>query len=114
MNPHISFISCQFDSITEDSITVGIFYINQDGKVKTFISNNKLKIIKKIIPNNLFKFFTNYTKKLDKHNLIFSDICYLNRYQNGIIKVTKPTPIAIHTLEEITSFFEKLIDKQYK
>jgi hypothetical protein len=113
MGAHISFIAYRFSSVTDDSLTVGLFYSDINNKANLFISNEKLKILKKLISLNMYKNICQYLKKIEKHNLILSDLIYLSTYQNGYVKVTKPTPFG--GKEELAkSLFDNHININYK
>lgn len=116
---YISFISCRLCSSTEDQITVAQIFINGD-KVFIEVSENKMKLLKKILkPNtfNLFKYAI-YSYKKSENELTYSDICRLNIYQNGLIKTHKPKPIALEILETdknewMHNHFLKFVDSYF-
>ena len=97
---YISYISCRLCSSTQDQITVAQIFIDND-KVSIEVSENKMKLLKKIVEPNAFRLFKyaveSYKKNESKMN--YSDINRLSVYQNGLFKTHKPMPIALETIE---------------
>lgn len=110
---HISFLAYKFTSITDDQITVGLLYSNNESQVTPFISNERLKVLKKVAPSNVYKHFCNYIKALQRNRVTLADLKYLAVYQNGYIKITTPGPTAAD-LDQAKKMFELHIDKNYK
>lgn len=110
---HISFLAYTFSSVTEDQITVGLLYADDEDQVTPFISTERLKILKKVAPSHIYKNFCNYIKALQKNKITLADLKYLSIYQNGFIKITNPGPTAAD-LDQAKMMFELHIDKNYK
>jgi hypothetical protein len=74
-----------------------------------------MKIARKILPNKaVFKMFNFSVKQLvvyDKMTLEY--LSRLNVYQNGIIKITKPTETAC-TIDMFDNIFYSIIEKNFK
>ena len=98
--------------MTEDHITVGLLYADNEGIVTCFISDERLKIIKKLVSPNLYNHFNRYVKALQNNKITYSDLDYQSRYQNGYIKITKPSPAACNH-EAAKMIFELKIDTNY-
>lgn len=113
MKRSISFLAFRLSSYTDDSITVGQFYSDELGKVTLLISEERLKVLKKIVARPLYLTFTRFIRNCKKHNLTYSDLDYQSRYQNGIIKITYPAPFAAD-LESAKITFMKYINENYK
>jgi hypothetical protein len=109
----VSFLAFRLSSYCDDSITVGQFYSDENGKVTLLVSDERLKLLRKIIARPLYLNFIKFIKNCNKHNLVYSDLDYHSRYQNGIIKITYPSPFAgdITMAEEV---FNKYIKDNYK
>ncbi len=110
---HISFLSYRLTSMTDDQITVGLLYANSENYVTPFISTERLKILKKVAPSNVYKNFCNYIKALQKNKIVLADLEYLSVYQNGFIRITNPGPTAAD-LDQAQNIFDLHIDKNYK
>ena len=110
---HISFLAYKLASITDDQITVGLLYADEQGQVTPFISAERLKVLKKIVPPHVYKNFCNYIKALQKNRITQEDLKYLSVYQNGFIKITNPGPTSAD-LAQAQMMFERHINKNYK
>lgn len=110
---HISFLAYKFTSITDDQITVGLLYADDENYVTPFISNERLKILKKVAPLHVYKHFCNYIKALQRNKITLADLSYLSVYQNGYVKITAPRPTSAD-LDQAKTMFELHIDKNYK
>jgi hypothetical protein len=86
---------------------------NIESKIK--ISDVKMKIARKILPNkNIFKMFNHSIKQLiTNQQFTFNDVERLSIYQNGIIKIDKPSKIAasIDTFDEL---FDNRLEANFK
>jgi hypothetical protein len=111
--PHISYLAYKFSSVTEDQITAGLLYADNEGKVTPFISMERLKVLKKVAPSHVYKNFCNYIKALQKNRITFADLKYLSVYQNGFVKITNLGPTAAD-LDQAKKIFELHINKNYK
>lgn len=106
----IAFIAIRISSVTKDSITVGLIYISPLEN-KVLISEERMKLVKKIIKPHLYNHFKyaidGYKKSKDK--MTTELITRQHVYQNGIIKISQLSPI--HLPEEYTleDFFKKTI-----
>ena len=110
---HISFLAYKLTSMTDDQITVGLLYADEENYVTPFISDERLKILKKVAPLNVYKHFCNYIKALQRNKIMLADLEYLSVYQNGFIKIAKPGPTSAD-LAQAKKIFELHIDKNYK
>ena len=99
--------------MTDDQITVGLLYADSENYVTPFISTERLKILRKVAPSNVYKNFCNYIKALQKNKIVLSDLEYLSVYQNGFIRITNPGPTAAD-LDQAQNIFDLHIDKNYK
>lgn len=115
---YISFISMRLCHLTNDQITVALIFI-EDGKVSVTISENKLKLVRKICPKNVFKLFKFALDQFKKNEstLTLADIERLHIYHNGILKVHKPNPIALENVQDkenfVDNYFNKRIDSYF-
>jgi hypothetical protein len=110
---NISFLAYKLTSMTDDQITVGLLYADEENYVTPFISTERLKILKKVVPLNVYKNFCNYIKALQRNKILLADLEYLSVYQNGFIKITKPGPTSAD-LDQAKKIFDLHIDKNYK
>jgi L,D-peptidoglycan transpeptidase YkuD (ErfK/YbiS/YcfS/YnhG family) len=111
-NSQLAFLGIRLSSITKDSISVGLIYIENE-TVKVFISEEKMKLVKSIIKPELHNFFDSAIRAYQKNEsrLTLNDIIRAHVYQNGIIKITKPSPIAFpNDSYTIEAFFERAIN----
>ncbi len=111
---YLSYIYFRFNTYPEECICVGlIMFDNIESKIK--ISDVKMKIARKILPNkNIFKMFNHSIKQLiTNQQLTFNDVERLSIYQNGIIKIDKPSKItaSIDTFDEL---FDKRLEANFK
>jgi hypothetical protein len=111
---HISFISCRLSTYPEDSITVGMIFIDDEGKSSLRISENKMKIIKKILKKNTFSLFKSVVDAMVNRHQEFNleIIDYLNKHQNGLMKVYPATKIALEHVEDKENFFDNYFNKR--
>ena len=111
-NSQIAFLGIRLSSITKDSISVGLIYIENE-KVKVFLSEEKMKLVKSIIKPELHVFFEEAIRAYQRNEsrLSLNDIIKAHVYQNGIVKITRPSPIALPTEGyTIEAFFERAIN----
>lgn len=110
---HISFVSCRLSTYLEDSITVGLIYVDDSGVTRIKISENKMKIVKRILSKSAFSLFEFGIKGMVKNapDLNLSSIDYLHRYQNGLMKIYAPRKIAIEAIEDKEGFFDNYFNK---
>jgi hypothetical protein len=113
---YLSFIHYRFNSAIDESICVGMILIDTEtGECKAKLSDLKMKIARKILPNKaVFKMFNFSVKQLvvyDKMTLEY--LSRLNVYQNGIIKITKPITTGC-TMEMFDNIFYSTIEKNFK
>jgi hypothetical protein len=113
---YLSFIHYRFNSAIDESICVGMILIDTEtGECKAKLSDLKMKIARKILPNKaVFKMFNFSVKQLvvyDKMTLKY--LSRLNVYQNGIIKITKPITTGC-TMEMFDNIFYSTIEKNFK
>jgi hypothetical protein len=110
---HISFLSYKLSSLTDDQITIGLLYADTENYITPFISEERLKILKKIVSPHMYKHFYHYVKALQRNKIKLADLDYLSVYQNGFIKITKPGPFA-GDIDQAQQMFEKFVNKNYK
>jgi hypothetical protein len=112
---HISFISCRLSTYPEDSITVGMIFIDDEGKPSLRISDARMKTLKKILQKNAFSLFNSGVKGMVKNRTEFNleTIDYLNRYQNGLMKVHPARPIALEHVEDKENFLDNYFEKHF-
>ena len=113
---YISFIHYRFNSAIDESICVGMILIDtKSGECKAKISDLKMKIARKILPNKgVFKMFNFSVKQLVVYDkMTYEYLSRLNVYQNGIIKITKPSTTAC-TMEMFDNIFYSMIEKNFK
>lgn len=111
-----SYIHFKFNTEPEESICVGMIMIDKEtGESKAKLSDIKLKIASKILPNKgafkLLKF--SVVKLVDYDEITPDSMDRMHRYQNGVIKITKPSIIAC-SLDNFDSLFENLIERNFK
>jgi hypothetical protein len=116
METYISFIHHRFNSYPEESICIGMIMI--DSKTNKYIarlSDIKLKLLKKVLINKgCFKAFKiNVEQLITYPELSVKYIDRLHRYQNGILKIDKPSGINT-SLDSFDSLFEKRIEGPFK
>ena len=111
---YISFIYYRFNTYPEECICIGLIMFD-DIQSKIRISDTKMKIARKILPNkSVFKMFDFSMKQLiTNQQLTFKDIDHLARYQNGIIKIDSPSTIAT-TLDTFDDLFDKRLESNFK
>jgi hypothetical protein len=113
---YLSFIHYRFNSAIDESICVGMILIDTEtGECKAKISDLKMKIARKILPNKgVFKMFNFSVKQLVVYDkMTYEYLSRLNIYQNGIIKITKPSTTAC-TMEMFDNIFYSMIEKNFK
>lgn len=110
---HISFLAYKLSSLTDDQLTVGLLYTDDEDIVTPFISEERLKILKKLVSPHMYKNFYNYVKALQRNKIKLEDLSYLSVYQNGFIKITKPGPFS-GDLDQAKQMFEKFVNINYK
>jgi hypothetical protein len=113
---YISFIHYRFNSAIDESICVGMILIDtKSGECKAKLSDLKMKIARKILPNKaVFKMFNFSVKQLVVYDkMTYEYLSRLNVYQNGIIKITKPSTTAC-TMEMFDNIFYSMIEKNFK
>lgn len=116
MSCYLSHVYYRFNTFPEESICVGMILLDSDsGKSIARLSDIKLKIASKILPNkSVFKLFKESAIKLVNHDEIsYEFLDWMHRYQNGVIKVTEPRIIACQ-LDRFDSLFEKTIESNFK
>jgi hypothetical protein len=113
---YLSFIHYRFNSAIDESICVGMILIDtKSGECKAKLSDLKMKIARKILPNKgVFKMFNLSVKQLVVYDkMTYEYLSRLNVYQNGIIRITKPTTTAC-TMEMFDNIFYSMIEKNFK
>ena len=117
MSCYKSYIHYRFNTYSEESICVGMIMLDKEtGDNRAKLSDLKLKIASKILPNKaVFKMFKmSVTQLVDNQDKIsYDNLDRLHRYQNGIIKITKPSIINC-SLDNFDSLFEKTIESNFK
>jgi len=115
---YISYISYRLSSLTGDYITVAQIFIKND-EVSIIISDNKMKLLKKIVPNFLYKFFKRNLDNYKEHEkeLTHSKIDRDYRYFNGMMKIHQPSCMNLESVEDIDYFinthFNKFVDDYF-
>lgn len=109
---YISYISYRLSSFTGDYITVAQIFIKND-EVSIIISENKMKLLKKIVPNFLYKFFKRNLESYKEHEkeLTYSKIDRDYRYFNGMMKIHQPSCMNLESVEDIDYFINTLFNK---
>ncbi len=107
-----SYISYRLSSLTGDYITVAQIFIKND-KVSINISENKMKLLKKIVPKELYKFFKNnlYNYKKCEKELTYNNIDRDYRYFNGMMKVHQPSIMNLDSVEDVDYYMDIIFDK---
>ena len=111
-----SILSYRFNSYPEETIAVGLIFI--DPKTDNFkfkVSDLKMKIASKVLPTkkHVFKFFKNTVDQMLKSDgWNYQTLDRSHRYQNGLIKWSKPSEIST-TLDDFDQVFKKWIEKQF-
>ena len=110
---HISFIYFRYNTHPDECVCVGMILIDPAGNCKAKLSDSKMKLARKILPNkNIFKMFKmSVTQLVDYDKLTVDYVDRLHRYQNGLIKIDKPSAIAITSLDDFDILFEKSIEE---
>ena len=109
---YTSYISCKLSTLTGYYITVAqIFIKNDDASI--MISEKKMKLLKKIIPKHLYKFFKYYldSYKANEKKLTYQKIDRDHRYFNGMFKVHKPSGMTLDSIEDVDIWMNKLFLK---
>ena len=110
---HISFLAYRLSTVTDDQLTIGLLYSNDNNEITSLISDERLKILKKLVAPHMYKHFCLYIKALHNNNIKLADLEYLSVYQNGFIKISKPGPFG-GDLTQAQEMFEKFVNKNYK
>lgn len=113
---YFSFIYYRFNSAIDESICVGMILINtKSGECKAKLSDVKMKMARKILPNkNVFKSFKWSVEKLVIYDqMTYEYLSRLHVYQNGLIKITKPTPTSC-TMEMFDGIFDTIVERNFK
>lgn len=113
---YISHIYYRFNTYPEELICAGMIMIDSDtNQYKAKISDIKLKLIKKLLPNKstikLFNFSVNQLIKYDGLSVKYLE--RLNAYENGIIKIDKPSYIFNMSLDKFDDYFYKRIEENF-
>jgi hypothetical protein len=113
---YLSFIHYRFNSAIDESICVGMILIDtKSGECKAKLSDMKMKIAKRILPNkNVFKAFKWSVEKLVIYDkMTYEYLSRLHVYQNGLIRITNPSPTAC-TMDKFDDIFDAMIEKPFK
>lgn len=121
MPEHISYIACRFGNINQDSITVGVIYIDETDKVRIWVSQKRMKVLKSILKNSVFILFKGFvdgmTEFIEEGKGSFAIIAHESYQQNGLVHIIKPTRITTCPDKENSfakKIFEKYIDNNFK
>lgn len=115
----IGFIKCSLNSLAGDSITVGMTYVNEEGEVYIWLSNNQMNKLKKILKKNVFsllKFHLDSLKRAfegGEYNL--ESLNWSIIHQNGLVRYTEPSTISTSswpTKKEKVDAMEMLFNKR--
>lgn len=115
---YMSYISYRLSSLTGDYITVAQIFIKNDD-VSIIISENKMKLLKKIVPKELYNFFKRNLESYKKYEkeLTYSKIDRDYRYFNGMMKIHRPSCMALDSIEDLNQFvnthFNKFVDDYF-
>lgn len=116
MSCYKSYIYFRFNTEPEECICVGMIMLDKEtGQAKAKLSEAKLKLASSVLPTkSAFELFEVSAIKLVNYDQIdYNFLDRQNRYQNGMIKITKPSIIAC-SLEKFDSLFESLIERNSK
>jgi len=104
-----SILSYRMNTYPEECIAVGLIFIDTEtGECKTRISDVKMKIARKILPNKaVFKMFEYYVKDFIKAEWTVAVLDHSARHQNGLVKLSRPAPIACNM-----DYFDVMFSKQ--
>ena len=112
---YLSFIHYRFNSAIDESICVGMILIDtKSGECKAKLSDVKMKTARKILPNkNVFKAFKWSVEKLVVYDkMTYEYLSRLHVYQNGLIRITKPSPTAC-SMDKFDDIFDAMIEKPF-
>jgi hypothetical protein len=111
---YFSILSFRFNSWPEETISVGLIFIDPEtNEIKVKISDLKLKIARKILPNKaIFNHFKNYTRSFAKAQWTIDSLDYSARHQNGLVKITRPSE-SIIKMEDFDQLFERWIERNF-
>lgn len=104
-----SVLSYRMNTHPEECIAVGLIFIDTEtGEFKIRISDVKMKIARKILPDkSVFKLFEYYVKQFVKAEWTADVLDHSARHQNGLVKLSRPAPIACNM-----DYFDVMFSKQ--
>jgi hypothetical protein len=119
MGSYITTLGCRMKGLTSsDIISVAVVFIENEVPKRIMISEKKMDVLKYFLEENVHDFFISiikgYERNLDKMN--YKTLERQSRYQNGIVYVSSPSPIAINIIDEdkreefLDNLFRKRID----
>jgi hypothetical protein len=113
---YMSPIYFRFNTYPEEVVCVGLILLNSEtNQVKAKLSDVKLKLARKIAPNKaafkLFKMSVTQLVSHEEYSLQYLDRLY--RYQNGLIKLDRPSPIACESFDIFDDLFFKRIEEPF-
>lgn len=112
---YLSFIHYRFNSAIDESVCVGMILIDtKSGECKAKLSDMKMKIAKRILPNkNVFKAFKWSVEKLVVYDkMTYEYLSRLHTYQNGLIRITNPSPTML-PMDKFDDIFDAMIEKPF-
>ena len=109
-----SILSYRVNTYPEECIAVGLIFINTEtGELKIKVSDLKMKIASKILPNkNVFKLFKHYVKAYLNAEWTVDTLDHSSRHQNGLIKLSKPSNI-MTTMDKFDLMFYKRLEENF-
>ena len=109
-----SVLSYRMNTHPEECVAVGLIFIDTEtGEFKTRVSDLKMKIARKILPDKaVFKLFEYYVKQFIKAEWTADVLDHSARHQNGLVKLSRPTPIAC-TMDYFDTMFFKSLEENF-
>jgi hypothetical protein len=109
-----SILSYRVNTYPDECVAVGLIFINTEtGECKTRVSDLKMKIAKKILPNKaVFNSFKYYVKCFLRTEWTVDTLDHNARHQNGLVKLSRPAPIAT-TMDFFDTMFYKRLEENF-
>lgn len=111
MKTKIAFLYFRNNAMTGEKICVGLFYI-VGNEVSFYLSEKKLKFVKKINKNGHF-LFSYYIERMIRsiNKMKLKDVAKESVHQNGIVHISTPRTIAMSTIENKELFIKNIFEK---
>ena len=112
---YYSILSFRYNSWPEECVAVGMIFIDSEsGEIKVKLSEIKMKLARKVLPNKMiFNHFKSYAKNFVKAPWTVNALDHSARHQNGLVKITRPSTISTD-MDSFDLSFEKWLEENFK